>query len=355
MSRRVSNRKSRLSARSARRGLEVVFAILLLLAGTIGGPGAAASLPALFDLVTPTAVLQAQASANAPWQPTRRESVPLVLPPPRLRPSLDEAPVTPALEAVRFEDYAAPLPPSVPVRVPAIALVIDDLGNDAAATRQAIALPPQVSLAFLPYPAAVPVLAGEARAAGHQILVHVPMEAERDRDGSLKTGLWRKFTPSENRRRLEWALSRFGGYDGINNHEGSVFTADRRALVPVAQALYGRGLFFLDSRTSPLSQVVPVARAFGVPSAERDVFLDDDQAAPAVARQLQELERVARIEGVAIAIGHPHAGTLALVARWSANLKDFRLIPVSEAIRMKTELEMGVRTAEAELRLASSE
>ena len=219
------------------------------------------------------------------------------------------------------------------------------MGNDAVQNRCAIALPKEVSLSFLPQPVDTPRLAEEAKRAGHEILVHVPMESPRRNDGSLDMALRRDLSGEENVRRLEWALSRVPGYAGINNHEGSLFTPDRLALIPVAEAMYGRGLFFLDSRTTALTQVVPVARAFGVPSSDRDVFLDDDQASPAVAAQLRELEKVARSQGVAIAIGHPHAATLDLVTRWCASQQGFRLIPASTAIRLKTEWEMGVELA----------
>ena len=60
------------------------------------------------------------------------------------------------------------------------------------------------------------------------------------------------------------------GAAGINNHEGSKFTADRVALAPVIGALAAHHVFFLDSRTLPTTQVVNVARAFGVESAGRD-------------------------------------------------------------------------------------
>jgi Uncharacterized protein conserved in bacteria len=356
MSRRVSNRNpsSKASGRLARRGLEAVYVILLLLAAAIGGPGAMAGMPKLVDLVVPSAVLTAE--ARAPWNDPRFKDmvslpvirVPSVMPL-SLRASADDADTMAALDAPAAEAVAAATPviPLAPAHktMPVIAIVIDDMGWDAVENRRAIALPKEVSLSFLPMPADTPRLVREAHAAGHEVLVHVPMEAQRDRDGSLKNGLWRNLPVEENLRRLEWSLSRVEGYAGINNHEGSVFTSDRAALVPVAEALYGRGIFFLDSRTSPVSQVVPVARAFGVPSADRDVFLDDDQASPAVAKQLKELERVAREQGVAIAIGHPHHVTLDQVTRWCANLKGFRLVPVSTAIRMKTALDLGVQVA----------
>lgn len=331
MSRRAPNRHSTRNRidRRARRGLEAVFWIVFVLAIGIGGPSAVEGLPRLGDLVFPAGILEAEASAKA------RDFV-----------SLPLAPAVQTEEAAAPEDDEAPAPKPQPKHLqPAIAIVIDDMGNDVEQNRRAIALPSQVSLSFLPYPYNTPMLVGEARKAGHEILVHVPMEAPRDRDGSLANALRRNLSADENVRRLDAALARVRGYAGINNHEGSVFTADRKALVPVAEALYGRSVFFLDSRTTPLSQIVPVARAFGVPSADRDVFLDDDQASPAVEKQLRELEHVAREQGIAIAIGHPHAATLDLVTRWCRDQKGFRLIPVSQAIRLKTELDMGMEIA----------
>jgi uncharacterized protein len=331
MSRDKPNRRTARTSRPALRGLEVVFWITFALAIGVGGPGALAGLPKLGDLITPSGVLEAQASAQA------REfvSLPLV------------HPAVPAVQVASVKVPPAPAAVSKPL-LPAIALLIDDMGGELEQNRRAIALPKAVSLSFLPYPAATPMLAQEARRAGHEILVHMPMEAPSDKDGSLVLALRRNLTPDENVRRLDAALMRVRGYAGINNHEGSVFTADRQALVPVAEALYGRGVFFLDSRTTPLSQVVPVARAFGVPSSDRDVFLDDNQSAGAVVVQMKELEKIARANGVAIAIGHPHAVTLDLIARWCAEQHGFRLVPVSTAIRLKTEWEMGMEIANKE-------
>jgi uncharacterized protein len=338
MSRRQTNR-TRLNRR-ARRGLEVVFWIIFVLALGVGGPGALTGLPSLADVVTPTGVLEAQASAE--WQDIVLQPLSRIV--------ISGVGTTAAAPAapVRVAD-ASPVPPMAKPRpLPVIALVIDDMGGDVVQNRRAIALPKEVSLSFLPYPEGTPRLAEDARRAGHETLVHVPMEAPRDRDGSLKQALRRDLPAEENVRRLELALARVRGAAGVNNHEGSVFTADRLALIPVAEALYGRGLFFLDSRTTPLSQIVPVARAFGVPSSDRDVFLDDDQSSPAVEAQLRELEKTARSQGVAIAIGHPHAVTLDIVTRWCANVKGYRLVPVSTAIRLKTEWEMGVELASKE-------
>jgi hypothetical protein len=227
---------------------------------------------------------------------------------------------------------------SAPADMPSVAVVIDDLGADIVRTRQAIALPAAVALAFLPYPDSTPTLAREAGRRGHEILAHVPMQAIGVQDPgpmSLSPAL----PASENVRRLAWALDRVPGFGGINNHEGSLFTADRAALFPVMETLAVRHAFFLDSRTVAGSQIVRTARAFGVASAGRDIFLDDIQTIDGIDAQLHALENCARRNGVAIAIGHPHATTLDAVGYWATRRADVRLVTLAEAIRLKTERE----------------
>ncbi len=234
----------------------------------------------------------------------------------------------------------APAGAAVPRAVPAIAIVIDDLGADVADTRRAIALPKEVSLSFLPYPGTAPALAREGLRAGHQIIVHMPMEPEGNADPGPNALLSRLSGP-ENVSRLDWALARIAGYSGVNNHEGSKFTTDRAALIPIIEHLSEQHAFFLDSRTTAGTAVVPLARAIGVASAGRDVFLDDVQTADAINAQLAQTERLAATQGVAIAIGHPHVVTIDVLARWTAAIasRGYELVTASEAIRLKTERE----------------
>ncbi len=317
------------------RSIEVAFWFILALAVGVGGESALSGLPNLGNLLLPKFAAEAR---DAP----KPQFVTLALP------DVAQGSFAPAvLYPIVAHAFPSWMRPPAPVakaraaRLPAIAIVIDDMGNDAALDRRAIALPRAVSLSFLPYPDATPMLAREGKRDGHEIIVHMPMQADDGQEDpgpmALKLGL----PPQEILHRLDWALSRVPGFIGINNHMGSRFTQDRAALVPVAEALADRHVFFFDSRTTANSQVVPVARAFGVPSASRDVFLDDVQTQDAVAAQLALLERDAREHGIAIAIGHPHPVTLDVLTRWCANLKGYRLVPISTGIRMKTALDMG--------------
>jgi polysaccharide deacetylase 2 family uncharacterized protein YibQ len=138
-------------------------------------------------------------------------------------------------------------------------------------------------------------------------------------------------------RRLRWDLDRLDGYVGINNHMGSRFTADPDAMQVVIDELKARGLLFLDSRTSGATVGARVAQRAGIPFAERDVFLDDDQSPAAIAARLRDLEAAARRTGGAIAIGHPHDATLAALAAWIGTLpaKRLQLVPLTEIVKLR--------------------
>ena len=147
-------------------------------------------------------------------------------------------------------------------------------------------------------------------------------------------------------------MSRVSDYDGANNHMGSRFTASREALLPVMHELSARKLFFLDSRTTADTQAEKLAREAGMLTGARDLFLDNDQAAPAVERALARVEEQARAHGSAIAIGHPHAETLAALKIWTKDVeaRGFRLVTLKTVL----ELRVGEQKAVAASKLAHS-
>lgn len=211
-----------------------------------------------------------------------------------------------------------------------IAIVIDDVGPAVAHSERAVRLPAAITLSILPYAPEAARLARQARAGGHEILVHMPMEPLGRADpgpNALKVGL----DPAEFARRLDWNLTRFGGYVGVNNHMGSRLTADAAAMRTVLAALRRRGVLFLDSRTDRRSVAARVAAAVGVPTLTRNVFLDDTMTADNVRRQLAATEAYARRHGAAIAIGHPHPVTLDVLEPWArdAARRGFVLVPLT--------------------------
>jgi uncharacterized protein len=327
-------RMRRIAGRHAGDSAPVALLAFVLM---IGGPAVLADVGKLADIVTPD---MAALASDAPMSMNRK-----IVPPETLSGPLSPAKILPdglrtrralavpvaAMAAPDSHDRAAEMPDSA---TPVIAICVDDLGADPAGTAKAMALPENVTLAFLPYSPATPVLAQEAEHGGHEVLAHVPMEPI----GSMDPGpMTLKVGATDIPERLAWALARVPGLSGINNHEGSKFSTDAASLMPVAQALSARHLFFFDSRTIGGSRIVPVAHMFGVASAGRDVFLDNVVADAAIRARLEELASKARKSGVAIAIGHPHGATMRVLAAWLAEDHGVRLVPVSEAIRLKTQ------------------
>ena len=101
---------------------------------------------------------------------------------------------------------------------------------------------------------------------------------------------------------------------GANNHMGSRFTENEPKMQDVLQILKGRGLFFIDSVTTPHSVGLKLAREMGVKTAARNVFLDNVQDVAAIRKQIQQLARLAVKRGSAIGICHPHRATIQALA-----------------------------------------
>lgn len=225
-------------------------------------------------------------------------------------------------------------PASLPVPRPAqrasVAIVIDDMGLNRRLSERTLRLPATLTVAYLPY---APDLAAQTRAAmaaGHEVILHMPMEPLGNHDpgpGALSPSL----PAEENLRRLRAALAAVPAAVGVNNHMGSRFTEDAAALAPILTEIGARGLYFLDSRTSPRSLAFTTAQGLGLPTLGRDVFLDDSDVPEAIARQIAAMEARARRTGSVIAIGHPREATLAALEAWTmeAEARGFRTIALS--------------------------
>ena len=217
---------------------------------------------------------------------------------------------------------------------PMIAVVIDDMGLDQRRSAAVIDLQGPLTLGFLPYARDLARQTGAARQNGHELIVHVSMQPERAAEDPGPNSLSVDLSPDEIRRRLAWALAAFDGYVGINNHMGSRFTGDRTGMAVVMAELRQRGLLFLDSRTGQASVGASSAAAQGVPYAARHVFLDNKATAEEVGKRLAEAEHIARRGGMAVAIGHPHDATAAMLKLWLPTLaaRGFVLAPLSAVV-----------------------
>jgi polysaccharide deacetylase 2 family uncharacterized protein YibQ len=198
---------------------------------------------------------------------------------------------------------------------PKLAIIIDDLGYDREAAEMLFQIPFPLTISVLPHLPLSSIVAEEGSRRGYQVLLHMPVESsagEKAETIELRAGM----PPDEAVQTLQGMLSTVPQAVGVNNHQGSLGTADATLMNAIMQALHERGLFFVDSRTTPASIAFSSARRAGVPAASRDVFLDDDQDAAAIQHQLELAVRDAKQHGQAIAIGHPHPATLQVLQEY---------------------------------------
>ncbi len=216
-----------------------------------------------------------------------------------------------------------------------VVIIIDDLGMGREKTYETIGLPGPLTLAFLPYAPQLPKVTGDARAKGHELLIHVPMEPVQRNLNPGPVALMEGMSKAEFDQNLDVIFKSFDGYVGINNHMGSKLTQDKEAMDWVMSALAERGLLFVDSKTISTSVAANEAAAYGLRFAERDVFLDHDESYEFVMQSLAHLEQVARRKGYAIAIGHPKVNTIRALSEWLPTLKDknIQLVPVSQVVK----------------------
>ncbi|MDE2333106.1 MAG: divergent polysaccharide deacetylase family protein [Rhodospirillales bacterium] len=224
---------------------------------------------------------------------------------------------------------------------PRIAIVIDDLGVMRANTARALRLPPPLTLAWFPFAPDLARQAAAGRDRGHETLLHMPMQARIDDPYALGPDPLRVDLPrAVNLARLQEAIAAVPHSVGLNNHMGSLATRSIPLMNLVARQARGAGMLFLDSVTVAHSEGVLRAEALGVPTAARDVFLDNVPHPAAIACQLAITERVARRQGYAIAIGHPHPAMLAALEAWLPTLpaRGFAPWPLAATVALRNHL-----------------
>lgn len=217
-----------------------------------------------------------------------------------------------------------------------VAIVIDDLGQQIGPVLKLLEMESPVALAVLPHLKNSTHASRLGRLLGREVLLHLPMEP---RDSAThdpgRGALTTSMTVEEISAELNSNLDSLPFVSGVNNHMGSRFTEDEQKMMVVATVLRERGLFFLDSFTSPKSVAEDVARSSGVLTARRNVFLDNERDPEYIRARVKELIRVAKKDGSAIAIGHPYPETIEVLREVLPGLEaqGISVVPLSELLR----------------------
>lgn len=242
----------------------------------------------------------------------------------------------PPLNGPLWMRNALPIAPLHPG--PMISIVIDDMGVDRGRSRHMWEdVPGPLTLSFMTYADDLIQQTQAAKSAGHELMLHMSMEPSNMAIDPGPNVLLTAMSDSELKSIADWGMARFDGFVGVNNHMGSRFTEDPRAMRVVLERVKQKGVLFLDSRTSAKSVGRKVSREVGLPVLERNVFLDNENDVDKVRHQLDQVENLARKQGFAIAIGHPRDATIEVLKTWvpQAKARGLNIVPISSLMRQR--------------------
>ena len=227
---------------------------------------------------------------------------------------------------------ASALALAAPVYAGKLAIVIDDFGYRPHYENQVLAMPAAISVAVLPNAPHAREMATKAHNSGHQVLIHLPM-APISKQPLEKDTLRPEMSSDEIDRIIRDAYHKVPYAVGLNNHMGSAMTSSLYGMLKVMQALERYNLYFLDSMTIGNSQAMRAAQGTGVKVIKRKVFLDDTQNEADISMQFNRAVQLARRNGSAIAIGHPHPSTVRVLQQMLPTLpSDITLVRPSDLL-----------------------
>ncbi len=216
---------------------------------------------------------------------------------------------------------------------PVISIAITDMGLSDKLTEVAVkTMPPEVSLIVSPYATAIETWMQDAREAGHEVWLSLPMES--NLYPRVDTGphtLLVGAPERENTQKLEWVMGRAVGYTGLVANYSDVFMNapnDARAIVA---NIYKRGLAFVDSRgAGGVAQTT--AASMNAPYTNVNVWIDKPENTPeTIKASLSQLEVIAREGGFAAGVISANNVSFREVKDWLETLgnKGFVLAPLS--------------------------
>ncbi|NOY13609.1 MAG: divergent polysaccharide deacetylase family protein [Deltaproteobacteria bacterium] len=185
----------------------------------------------------------------------------------------------------------------VPIEVtssrPQIAIIMDDMGRSLDSFRALLAIDLMVTPSILPETRKATKGALLLQDAGREYMIHLPMQPNNyPRISPGPNALLLGQNEAETRRLMRRYMDEVPGAVGGNNHMGSRYSQDRAAMRVVLDELQQAGDFFIDSKTISSSVAYDEARRMGVPTASRQIFLDNNEQVAYIRKQIRKMVRM---------------------------------------------------------------
>lgn len=224
-------------------------------------------------------------------------------------------------------------------KVLAVAFILDDWGYNLNNINLAIKIERPLTLAILPHLRYSKDIAEKVRAESKlcDVILHLPLESKSGKVPERDT-IQRNMKKSEIISILDSDIKSIPGLIGVSSHQGSKATEDEKLMKIVLSEIKKRNLFFLDSRTTPVSVCPRIAKDIGLRYLERDVFLDlieKKDSARHIKKQIKEVIKIVKVKGHAVAIGHDKKMTLEAIKDSIPELEKqgIKIVPLKELMR----------------------
>ena len=252
--------------------------------------------------------------------------------------SLNNEPLTLVTDRIYIikEKKAVPSKPKPKVerKSGSMAIIIDDFGY----TREPIAgfanMGRPITFAVLPYRAYSNEAATRALSAGHLVMLHLPLEPLSATEETEPTVITVAMSDAEIKDKVAKAIAATPGVKGVNNHQGSKATADRRVMKTVLGVIKANNLFFIDSRTNGQTIAAETSRQLGLRTGENELFLDNSSDIELIKDQLRKAVKIAQKNGSVTVIGHARPNTVTAVREMIPEIEagGIRLVYVNELL-----------------------
>ena len=204
-----------------------------------------------------------------------------------------------------------------------IVIIIDDFGyRDDNVSEGFLSLDADLTFAVIPGHQNSRLFSAKADQNGYEVIVHMPMESTNKTRGEKEYMLTTAMTSDAIESRVEEVISEFPEAVGMNNHQGSKATSDKRIMNIVGNVLKRHGKYFIDSRTTSETVAETTMRSRGVPTIRRHVFLDNEDKYNKIREQLYKLADKAESKGLGVGIGHAKTNTLEVLKQEIPRLKE---------------------------------
>jgi polysaccharide deacetylase 2 family uncharacterized protein YibQ len=161
-------------------------------------------------------------------------------------------------------------------------------------------------------------------------MVHLPMQSGNAQMNRMRGTLKTTDSPKKMQARAKEIRKLFPKAKFLNNHTGSRFTSNYKAMKRMYGYLKAEGFVFVDSRTSGKTKVRKITKEHGDRYIVRDVFIDNTQTISYIHKQLSKAVKIAKKRGYAIAIGHPHKATFKALSSAKDLLKGVNVVYIDE-------------------------